>query len=1292
MTLKIQDSDEPINIFKLKKLNNDIKNKDMFKLSQNNSKKTLLKNKEKLKSLIVDTKNYFKNMNLLKNKTKIKFLKTNPNELEDDKVSKKERKRLYLNTKNIKYNLTKIGKECGKKQDINIITNDINNYYNDINTEDISRGKEEENEIYDDNSLENQYNIYSKIYNDKNQNCSEVHKDKHNSHDKPDEKPNNLKKNIYNLNISNTNSKLKLNEIKKKCKQYLLSYNYKLTQYNIKVINDILIQQNKHIVCLFKNYLLWDDPSEYLKRYYFIYESQFRLRPISSYYSTYTYFSPVYFCNLEIIKILLKNVKRKINYFKELENFDNNFNDENENNTISGCFEDNSENDIKYISKNEDKKNNNNEFIPLIDSYEINRETQISSIKKKSLSLSLTLKNCYYMIESNKKDQINILNMYENSKNNFDCNQNSLFNITITPIKKVYDIVNEFNNFRNINKNNLYRNEKINKKLNINEKYINIKNDENEFDNYELKSKNKNCEKYNKNKEQGKKININLNKNKLEEIQKNLKDKKLKSYNTINEININQNTIRHKKGIILDKKQINEKEEEKEISYKKLKFINNHINNFISNIKFNNLENKLLDIFHKKNILKKIQRNTDPKIINSNNCLTQRNKNLKENNKIYNIINKEYSLILQNKNVHLNNTISNRNSKIKIKKNFHNIILNLNNKYSKLYQFPRLLTLYDRSNNFSSKNNVEFLFGFHSLSSNKKRILKVPDNLNSKSNLRNNINININLNQRKNNENLLLKKILQTKKNMSKKHKKEKSAIYSYKKRNNLTLNSKIQNNLNKNILFDLKKSFIIDNTKKICPISLKNKNYIKNIIDNFRNSNKDNFNLKNKYSANKTFKIIKKSVNLNKLAVNKVKRKCKSKSPTITNIKRKKLIINKAKINLNFLKSIFTFSNNKLLNETNSTIINTINNINHSNEIDIQNKEFGNKKIKRFKKSVNEIDNVTFNYNEYIKSIHPRISSINNIDLSLNLNSQRYICKNENYFNIINKDIFNNKNKYIIKNDYINSSKILNLDEKKKINSNSKSKEKIKLKIKKNTNNKNIGKLSKINTNITKNHYKKFSTQIINDKNIINKNIIGKNLNKRKSLNHKNFMFTTNVSGNQSKNILIKNFKNNYNSVINDDYSDYLTERKYINKDTNFTNTNSNNNLNSFSKDKTIKKNSYMIYPNRNICSLKNKILMAKYLIDKTQNKQNIEDKINSSIRIYKDGVLQNCLHKKSMTNISSFFKDNFKKNSNEYLNRNICKNSNRNNNTSNENSIKKYTKSNYNEFILNHPTKFNY
>ena len=54
---------------------------------------------------------------------------------------------------------------------------------------------------------------------------------------------------------------------------------------------------------------------------------------------------------------------------------------------------------------------------------------------------------------------------------------------------------------------------------------------------------------------------------------------------------------------------------------------------------------------------------------------------------------------------------------------------------------------------------------------------------------------------------------------MSKKHKKEKSAIYSYKKRNNLTLNSKIQNNLNKNILFDLKKSFIIDNTKKIFQI-----------------------------------------------------------------------------------------------------------------------------------------------------------------------------------------------------------------------------------------------------------------------------------------------------------------------------------------------------------------------------------------------------------------------------------------------------------------------------------------
>lgn len=38
--------------------------------------------------------------------------------------------------------------------------------------------------------------------------------------------------------------------------------------YNTKVINDIIYNENSHIVSVFKDYLIFDDISEFLKRGY----------------------------------------------------------------------------------------------------------------------------------------------------------------------------------------------------------------------------------------------------------------------------------------------------------------------------------------------------------------------------------------------------------------------------------------------------------------------------------------------------------------------------------------------------------------------------------------------------------------------------------------------------------------------------------------------------------------------------------------------------------------------------------------------------------------------------------------------------------------------------------------------------------------------------------------------------------------------------------------------------------------------------------------------------------------
>ena len=38
--------------------------------------------------------------------------------------------------------------------------------------------------------------------------------------------------------------------------------------YNVKIINDIIYNENTNVVCIFKDYLIFDDVSEFLKRFY----------------------------------------------------------------------------------------------------------------------------------------------------------------------------------------------------------------------------------------------------------------------------------------------------------------------------------------------------------------------------------------------------------------------------------------------------------------------------------------------------------------------------------------------------------------------------------------------------------------------------------------------------------------------------------------------------------------------------------------------------------------------------------------------------------------------------------------------------------------------------------------------------------------------------------------------------------------------------------------------------------------------------------------------------------------
>jgi len=52
----------------------------------------------------------------------------------------------------------------------------------------------------------------------------------------------------------------------------LIVHNSTVEEYNIKVINDIIYNENKKIVSKFKDHLIYNDPAEFLRRYKFLNE------------------------------------------------------------------------------------------------------------------------------------------------------------------------------------------------------------------------------------------------------------------------------------------------------------------------------------------------------------------------------------------------------------------------------------------------------------------------------------------------------------------------------------------------------------------------------------------------------------------------------------------------------------------------------------------------------------------------------------------------------------------------------------------------------------------------------------------------------------------------------------------------------------------------------------------------------------------------------------------------------------------------------------------------------------
>ena len=448
--------------------------------------------------------------------------------------------------------------------------------------------------------------------------------------------------NTNNINIKYDNKIILKAE--RKMVNNLRKYNISIESYNKKIITDIIFDERKHIVSEFKNYLLWDEMSDFLKRFYYIHESKNRLPKINNYYEKYTLFPPVYFPLEDIIKIMLRNVKKKKKYLEMIE--------ENEDNAI-----------------NNKKENDNKEFKRIINPNDITQTMSLNTYINQS-NLTNTFSSFHLENENSSKDlgvlinkiindgisffddnesitQKNKNNSHEIFINNLEISK-SLFNLNDYEIEKDNNKITKDSFENNLNDNNKTKLPKTGKILEI--KKLNLQNINNIS--IPLYSKNIVKKKYNKTQNSDRqKINNffssiqNLTNEKSSNIKRKISSKQKNNYP--NNLLISQKLF---------------STTSREINYKKSN------NNKIKDKKNKSIENILKNIQYPKQISPRTKNNkkTQNKVIiqkRKTNLVIQTNTN---KNNINNKIN-----IFQNKKENKNNS---NIEKIQKKKNFTNII------------------------------------------------------------------------------------------------------------------------------------------------------------------------------------------------------------------------------------------------------------------------------------------------------------------------------------------------------------------------------------------------------------------------------------------------------------------------------------------------------------------------------------------------------------------------------------------------------------------------------------------
>ena len=247
---------------------------------------------------------------------------------------------------------------------------------------------------------------------------------------------------------NNRENKEKLiKDLQKKLNNHLKKYNLSENEYNKKIINDIIYDEKKHIVSVLKDYIIEDGGNDFLKRFYYKHESINRLPKITGYYEKYTLFSPIYFHMEDIVKIMLKNVKKKKKYLEMIEeNEDLELNENNENLEFTHLINpsDISDNTLTFTINsflNPQNDNNSNNLSYLVHNF-VNDEKLILFEKDNIFNIDNRIRNNSYEI---------VLNDLEISKSIFNINiEEKIQKISSKNVKDNEIITQKIINYKNI--------------------------------------------------------------------------------------------------------------------------------------------------------------------------------------------------------------------------------------------------------------------------------------------------------------------------------------------------------------------------------------------------------------------------------------------------------------------------------------------------------------------------------------------------------------------------------------------------------------------------------------------------------------------------------------------------------------------------------------------------------------------------------------------------------------------------------------------------------------------------